>query len=519
MKYKEILPILFFSAFVFFSLYSQNKNNKEFYNTIKLGKQWLVIIGINNYLEWNNLQYPADDAKKIKNILKKKYQIDNVLELYNQQATKENIIKIFFQLQQETSLDDSILIYYAGHGYFDEVTNNGFWIPADGGKDRFKQKNWLANSLLKGLISNIKAQHILLLSDSCFSGNILSINRGQQLIINNDYFHKAYQRTSRQVLTSGARETVPDFSEFSLLLRQTLEKNKEPVIDPHMLYTNIRLGITKTTPLLGVLNESGHQEGGSYLLFLKKEFQSDNKRLIFDNELTPSQLKTHINDYLADLAVNKMFDLTLDLLKEINTNAVQAENKEIIQQSQQAIATVKNEKTKFEKIKISEIDRIQADYSNDIEPGLRKLSIIREEVSDTNSEFPEIFTKLKNAENALSTLKQKKLAKTKNEINPKETGYQRPNTTQHIKPKLSSHKIGGIISSVLGSAILITGGAFFCFSVIYNDYLENRHLEYTQYVNEKKLIQGFFFSGIAGMAAGAIGISVSIPLLVYKRRG
>jgi hypothetical protein len=115
----------------------------------------------------------------------------------------------------------------------------------------------------------MKARHIALIADSCFSGDFLNPTRGIAPTITNTYFKNAYSRISRQVLTSGASEAVPDESQFTRQLKLALEGNTSPYLDPLMLYNQIRLGVTQTTPLLGDLKDSGHQEGSSFLLFLK----------------------------------------------------------------------------------------------------------------------------------------------------------------------------------------------------------------------------------------------------------
>jgi hypothetical protein len=111
--------------------------------------------------------------------------------------------------------------------------------------------------------------HICLIVDACFSGDILNISRGKPEEITSEYFYRAYKRTSRQVLTSGGLESVPDRSEFTFLLLRALTYNTSPYIDPLMLFEEIRLGMSKTTPLLGELKQTGHQDGASFLLFLK----------------------------------------------------------------------------------------------------------------------------------------------------------------------------------------------------------------------------------------------------------
>jgi hypothetical protein len=51
-------------------------------------------------------------------------------------------------------------------------------LPQNAGYDIDEQENWLPNQQIRGLISKLKVHHIFLLSDACFAGDILNINRG-----------------------------------------------------------------------------------------------------------------------------------------------------------------------------------------------------------------------------------------------------------------------------------------------------------------------------------------------------
>ena len=242
---------------------------------LTVGKQYLVVIGINEYQQWLPLHSPVSDAKEIRNIIVSRYYIDEVYELYDAEATKANIMKLFVKLQEEVGIDDSLLILYAGHGHLDKNSNTGFWIPVNAGTDIYEQNNWLPHTQLKGLISNIKASHIFVISDSCFSGDLIYTTRSIPPTINEEYFKRAYSRVSRQVLTSGATETVPDISDFALQLKSILKRNQNRFLDTLMLYNEVRLGVASSIPLLGALDGTGHQEGASFLLFLKEDVQAD----------------------------------------------------------------------------------------------------------------------------------------------------------------------------------------------------------------------------------------------------
>ena len=229
----------------------------------------VVLIAVNRYAEWPNLQYPVSDAKQIKDVLLQRYFVNEVVELYDTEATKENIMRTFIELQQRVDTHDSLSIYYSGHGHLDEYSDSAFWIPVDGGKNELVKQNWIPNAVVRGMIAKMKSMHICVMSDSCFSGSLLEASKGKPMTVDHEYFRKAYGRISRQVLTAGALGPVPARSEFAQLLRMSLEKNTSRYLNMGMICEDIKFGMRETMPMLGELKFTGHQEGASFLLFLK----------------------------------------------------------------------------------------------------------------------------------------------------------------------------------------------------------------------------------------------------------
>ena len=235
--------------------------------TFDAGRQYAVIIGIDKYEEWPALRNAVSEAKAVRAVLANRYFIDKFYEFYNGDATGANIRRLFMEtLPAQIGEKDSLLVFYAGHGQTDS-TGTGFWIASDGSKDQFLQNNWIPNQQIRNMIGGLKAQRILILADACFSGDFLNVTRGASPTIDNAYFKKALQLTARQVLTSGASESVPDDSEFGRQLVNLLERNAAPLLDPITMYERLRLGVSRTLPLLGTM--PGNEQGASYVLFLK----------------------------------------------------------------------------------------------------------------------------------------------------------------------------------------------------------------------------------------------------------
>jgi len=229
----------------------------------------VVFIGIDRYQYWLPLQNPVRDCRELAEILTLRYYTDQVVELYDENATKAGIVRLFSDLVDRLKPADSVAIFYSGHGHLDEKSGQAFWIPCDGAVDAYSQDRWLPNTQVLGYLDKMQADHVVLVSDSCFSGDILEAGKGTPEQINIEYFRKAYARVSRQALTSGARETVPDASEFAAQLKLALQRNAEPYLDPLAIFSQVRLGVRKTIPLFGSLAGTKHQAGGSFLFFLR----------------------------------------------------------------------------------------------------------------------------------------------------------------------------------------------------------------------------------------------------------
>lgn len=237
-----------------------------------VGKQYLLLIAINKYQHWQPLAYAVPEAKEIKKILTDRYYMDEVIELYDEKATYDNIIKCLKELQKSLKVNDSLLILYSGHGYLDEASDSGFWIPVDGETDTMK--TWLTNSVLKGLIKNMPSKHILLISDSCFSGDFLDSKRGEakRPEIDIEDVCRVYSLSCRQAITVGTRtEQVLDKSEFAAGLKKVLTENEKFFMEAGILYYALKSRVKRTTPLFDDIKDTGYDIGSDFLFFLKKD--------------------------------------------------------------------------------------------------------------------------------------------------------------------------------------------------------------------------------------------------------
>jgi formylglycine-generating enzyme required for sulfatase activity len=242
-----------------------------------IGNAWLFLIGINQYQEWPSLRGPVNDVLDFKKVALENYwfEPENVIELYDKDATKKKIMQAFRKLVKGLRPQDSLLIYYSGHGYLSEA-DVGYWAPHDAGLDKDEQPNWIPASEIHGFLAKIPCRHILLIADACFSGNLVIAARSRPEEISNEFYKRAYERSSREIITSGAHEQVLDteisgHSAFAYHLIRELQANTDPYLDPLKVFANVRAGVTRSVPLMGTLKDAGHQDGGSYLFFRRLE--------------------------------------------------------------------------------------------------------------------------------------------------------------------------------------------------------------------------------------------------------
>ena len=251
-----------------------------------VGNQWLFVIGINTYIKWPPLKTAVNDAKAVKDVLLSRYYFDkeHLIELYDEEATRKNIISKLRYLANNIREEDSLVIFYAGHGQLDSITKRGSWIPVESGTQ--DASAWISNNDIKDYlkIDAIKAKHILLISDSCFAGDFFRGDRGIMPEINETVIKKAYQLSSRQAITSGGLEPVSDAgfgknSIFSFFLIKTLKENQKPFLVPSDMFLNIKAGVAENAdqfPILGSLKDTGGQQGGEIVFFLRQDSRLKN---------------------------------------------------------------------------------------------------------------------------------------------------------------------------------------------------------------------------------------------------
>jgi len=235
------------------------------------GKYYALIIGVSDYNDASNVPdlegLPTKDAKDLRDVLVNKYSFENEnVVLLNSSPTENQILREFVKLRQKVTKKDNVLIFYAGHGIYDESTETGSWLPSDA--DPEYGLNMISNSTIKDYIKGINSKHTLLISDACFSGSIFktrSYKTAPKSIT------RKFELPSRKAITSGTLKTVPNKSVFLKYLIDRLNNNTELYLTARRIFDKIEepvMNNSKNVPQYGTIQEVG-DEGGDFI-FVKK---------------------------------------------------------------------------------------------------------------------------------------------------------------------------------------------------------------------------------------------------------
>jgi hypothetical protein len=240
-----------------------------------------LIIGNSEYKDpqglWVPLKTPIVDADAVAKMLRDDYGFHPRDMTLLKNATRAGILSAFSRMAEISEENDSVFIYYAGHGYANPDTKEAFWIPVDAvGKEDY---TYVRNSTIKSKLAVIadRAKHVFLVSDSCFSASlILEGHRGIRPTEKTEqYYNKVARKKSVQILAAGGLEFVDDnyketgHSPFTYFFLKHLEQNTEGYYSA----TEISLDVAKAvsanvyqTPEKGILHGAGDNNGEFFFL-------------------------------------------------------------------------------------------------------------------------------------------------------------------------------------------------------------------------------------------------------------
>ena len=131
---------------------------------------YVLSIGIADYPgDRNDLLLPVTDAIDISNLYKSHYSANTKL-LINSSATRQSIIDSANLLFAKAKKNDTVVIFFSGHGY------PGGFVAYD---------TFLEYDDIKDIFSICKSRHKMVFADACYSGTIRGSNTSKKTNTNN----------------------------------------------------------------------------------------------------------------------------------------------------------------------------------------------------------------------------------------------------------------------------------------------------------------------------------------------
>lgn len=259
------------------------------------GNYWALIIGIDKYPKMTKdkqLEVARKDAAAVAKLLKERYGFSGkrMIELYDEAATRKEIIRAFSSLIRSVTDKDSLFIYHAGQGDAELTTDQkksehgygrAYWLPSDAQLD--DPSSFIFDSQITDFIANIPARHIFLVVDSDFHARM---GRTRAIGLSKEAVKELYRAKSRWALVSGGLHPVTDVADKSKNGHSTFAWHFLKILgeytNPYLLASDIvepiatRLSgeVAGQLPRSGPVLDAG-DEGGQFVFRLRKEFQKE----------------------------------------------------------------------------------------------------------------------------------------------------------------------------------------------------------------------------------------------------
>jgi hypothetical protein len=236
-----------------------------------------LLIGVNNYSDKRvpALEGAVPDARAVRTLLESRLGYETtVLE----DPSREAIIRAFNKIALQADANDSVILYYAGHGVVIPVNgvDTGFWLPSDTNAE--EPGSWLSNADIARMVAAVGSRQLMLVSDSCYSGSLVGSEKVQ--VSQTTDARDLLSRKAAVVLSSGGNEPVADegregHSIFAWHFMRALESVNNWQVGGNV-FERVRAAVSKEfpqTPQYGASRRAGHQ-GNTDFLYERRDIEA-----------------------------------------------------------------------------------------------------------------------------------------------------------------------------------------------------------------------------------------------------
>jgi hypothetical protein len=218
-------------------------------------KDYAILFATDKYDNWSDLVNPVYDANTIANELKEKYGFE--VEIIENASQEEVFNKLADYSVKKYKPQDQLMVFFAGHGYFDDTFGEGFVVAKNSLENDRSKTSYISHSRLRTVINNIPSEHVFLAMDVCFGGTfdpLVARERGNDTYSEtniNEYLVRKLSYRTRKYITSGGKTYVSDgiagkHSPFALKFLQALKEGGGS--DRILTLSELKSYVEKLTP-------------------------------------------------------------------------------------------------------------------------------------------------------------------------------------------------------------------------------------------------------------------------------
>ncbi|MFK7953469.1 MAG: caspase domain-containing protein, partial [Ekhidna sp.] len=176
-------------------------------------QDYALLFGTNKYDNWSDLVNPVYDVEAIGKELEERYGFKVEIVIDPEQNDVMTKLREYAQINYKPQ--DQLLIFFAGHGQYDDVFGEGFLVAKNSLRNDVSKNSYISHNRIRSNINNIPCEHIFLTMDVCFGGTfdpLLASSRSAAYEMTDDreYLVRKLSKKTRKYLTSGSKEYVSD---------------------------------------------------------------------------------------------------------------------------------------------------------------------------------------------------------------------------------------------------------------------------------------------------------------------
>ena len=176
-----------------------------------------LFVGVDEYDHHLNLANPVGDVRAIADEMSRHYGAD--VETLENPTRAEFLMALSRLATNVYDANSQLLVYFAGHGWFDTQQKRGFLALKDSKTlaDDPLRDTLVPHEVVRTILERLDCPHVLLMVDSCFGGALdyavaMARSGGEvyRPVSRPEYLRDKLRHRTRLYLSAGGREYVPD---------------------------------------------------------------------------------------------------------------------------------------------------------------------------------------------------------------------------------------------------------------------------------------------------------------------